>query len=214
MPSTHHVSKPPRRRKGKRTKKVCRRQVLRDQIRIPLTAQYRWLRGKVDGVIPWKYLWKATKRDRLVLVGYPFPGPFFNPADLHLDKMEKVAATVQNGTCYFEKVSKETVAELSIGHQQDIAEGNAVPPLPRKIRSDKFTTRGCHLNPATRTKKRRRGKLPNSPEIVEDSDMEEDDEIEEWETSDEEMGCVSEIEDWEDSEMDVDMVDSDPISDW
>lgn len=130
--------------------------------------------------------------------------------------MEKVAAAVQTGHCHFEKVSKETLRELTICHQQEIALGQVVPPPPRKERSDKFDTRGCHLNPATRTKTRRRGKMKKSlPMVREDSDTEYVSEIEDWESEAEggEAKDVSEIEDWEESEMDGGL-DSDPISDW
>lgn len=101
------------------------------------------------------------------------------------------------------KVGEEAFQELSDLHREEIVEGKVIPPLPRKERSDKFETRGCNPNPATRPKTRRRGKMPNSPTIVEDSDGECVPEIEVFESEGSvqaEVMVMSEIEDLEESE--------------
>lgn len=107
-----------------------------------------------------------------MLTGWPESLPISNPLRLKKAPLQEVAAAVRDDTCHFRKIGELEFRELAARRNQDIAAGHIKLRPPRKIRKDKLTTRGRHRNPKTRTKKRRRGKVTCSPEMIEDSDVE------------------------------------------
>ena len=132
---------------------------------------------------------------RLLLVG--FPGAVRDPIHLRMWELRLLAHRLKAGTCGFRRVSEPEFAELARQRQQDIDAGIVKPRPPRQKRSDDGGVRGRHLNPDTRTKTRRRGKIPSSQPIIreEEEDIESDDS--DWERMFEQAA-----------------VDSDPIEDW
>ena len=114
---------------------------------------------------------------RILLFGFP-RRVVQDPIHLHMWELRLLLAKLHAGTCGFRRVSEPEFADLERQHQSDIDAGIIKPRPPRKKRSDDGDVRGCHLNPETRTKTRRRGKIPSSQPIIEEEeydDIESDD---------------------------------------
>ena len=157
------------------------------------------LSGLPKGVVPWSNIWKTVTKHRLLLVG--FPGLVRDPIHLKMWELRLLVIRLEAGTCGFRRVSEPEFAELTCQRKEDIDAGIIKPRPPRKKRSDDGGVRGRHLNPETRTKTRRRGKIPSSQPFIreEEDDIESDDS--EWEQMFEQVAVDSDpIEDWSGSE--------------
>ncbi|KAK7683311.1 hypothetical protein QCA50_013573 [Cerrena zonata] len=164
---------------------------LQAEARNSLNDQYRRLLRKENVSVPWTWPWEAVSADRVILIGYPLDEKLADPGSLTKDKLILLVAALRRGTCYFAKISEAAFQALEAEYAKGVNLGGIIPKPPRDDRSDKGSVHGRHKNPATQTKKRRRGKIINSPPIVRDD---------------------TDIEDF--SEGETQELSSDPIVDW
>ncbi|KAK7676016.1 hypothetical protein QCA50_021027 [Cerrena zonata] len=166
--------------------------LLRAEARNTLNAQYRKILGREDVSVPWTWPWEGVWTHRVILIGYPLEGKLTDPCMMNKEHATVLVEALRRGTCFFAKIGKEELQELAEGYAEAVKSGDIVPKPLREDRADKGSTHGRHKNPATRTKKRRRGKIINSPAVVRDD---------------------TDIEDFTEEEGTTELS-SDPISDW